>query len=88
MSLGEQAGQVHDPDLPGGLVAASSPSRAIWSRIWSAMPTPAVPPPKMTTRWSRHRVPVTFSALNSPGHDDRAGALHVVVEDPVRVPVG
>ena len=43
-----------------------SPSRAIWSRIWSAMPTPAVPPPKMTTRWSRHRVPVTFSALNSP----------------------
>ena len=30
------------------------------------MPTPAVPPPNMTTRWSRHRVPVTFSALNSP----------------------
>ena len=30
------------------------------------MPIPAVPPPKMTTRWSRHRVPVTLTALNSP----------------------
>ena len=30
--------------------SAASPSLVIWSRIWSAMPTPAVPPPRMTTR--------------------------------------
>ena len=31
------------------------------SRIMSAMPSPAVPDPWMTTRWSRIRDPVTVS---------------------------
>lgn len=40
----------------------SSPSRTIASRSWSAMPTPAVPAPKTTTRWSRKDSPVIFKA--------------------------
>ena len=42
-----------------------SPSRTIWSRIMSAMPSPAVPAPWMTTRWSRIRDPAARTAENA-----------------------
>ena len=41
------------------------PSRTIWSRIMSAMPSPAVPAPWMTTRWSRIRDPAARTAENA-----------------------
>src|ERR1035441_4644646 len=46
-------------------LAASSlerPSRTMASRSWSATPIPAVPAPKMTTRWLRSGVPQTRTA--------------------------
>ena len=39
-----------------------SPSLTIESRSWSAIPIPAVPAPKMTTRWWRKGVPQTRTA--------------------------
>ena len=73
----------------------SRPSRSMTTRIWSAIPIPAVPAPKITTRCSRGRDPATripasaaasviapvpcTSSLKMPD------LLAVLVEDPPRV---
>ena len=57
------------------------------ARIWSAIPTPAVPAPKMTTRRSRGRDPATRIPLSAAARVTTLVPLHVAIEDPAPVAV-
>ena len=87
MSLGQQARQVHDPDLAGGLRRIQPVTdHLVADLVGDADPGGAaaedddslVPPPGAGD----------LQRVEQPGHHDGPGALHVVVEDPVLVPVG
>ena len=67
--------------------ASVAPARSIRSRTRLAMPMPALPAPKMTTRWSVEVEAGDVHAGQDRGEHHRRGALDVVVEraDPVAV---
>ena len=67
-------------------VSLSNPSPTIASRSCSAIPTPAVPAPKTTTRWSAKRPRERFEAGKDRSQGDGSSALYVVVEGKGIVP--